>query len=665
MSKPKGCKPRCTEAFLAQQTELGQRAQEFIAWLRVKNYAAATIRARRSALHYWLCWSEERGITRVTELTAVSLAAYAKQLLHRQDATGKPLTAQNRYTYLVALAKFCRWLVQQDFLPDNPAAKLVYPKLEPRLPRHVLSHSQIETIISQPAVDTPLGLRDRALLELFYSTGMRRAEVCGLTLQDVDRQNGIIYIRHGKGDQARVVPIGERALRWLQKYLDEVRPRFCQEQQVSTLFVTHQGAPLNVERLSSLVKAYVRQSGYTGGCHIFRHAMATEMPDHGADLRHIQMMLGHKDIGTTQIYTHVSLAGLQRVYREHHPASHHSAPELATVNPKIRKRHGTITPAPATPAAWPDNELGRWGTEYLTTLRLRNCTACTLATAHGNLRGFIGWCQEQGVTLVALLTPAILESYHRELRARQPRGKPLLPDRVARLLGVACRFCRFLTEQHRLTADITRKLECPRVNRRIPCQVLNEPEVLNILAQPDVRTALGLRDRAALELLYATGIRWQELQGLLTDDVNPAAATVFIRNGKGRRERFVPIAESALAWVTHYQALVRPLLCQDATQTTLFLTNSGAPLDKAAFNRRLNRYAKAAGVAKPVSCHKFRHAMATALLDHGADIRTVQELLGHQRLTSTQVYTHVAIRKLKEVHAQTHPARSKPSPKHE
>jgi integrase/recombinase XerD len=163
-------------------------------------------------------------------------------------------------------------------------------------------------------------------------------------------------------------------------------------------------------------------------------------------------------------------------------------------------------------------------------------------------------------------------------------------------------------------------------------------------------------------MLYATGIRRMEIINLEIKDIDSQECTIFIRHGKGGRDRIVPIAESSLAWVEKYLELVRPLLSQDKEQKTLFLSNSGRPIDHDAFVKRLKRYAKSAGVTKPVSFHKFRHAMATTLLDNGADIRSVQEILGHQSLASTQVYTKVAIRKLKEVHERTHPARSKPSP---
>lgn len=663
MSKKNGRKPRLAQAFAAQQTELGQRAGEFIAWLKVKNYAPATVGIRMYTLHHFLCWSEERAITRLTELTTPNLDSYNRHLLYSNDSKGKPRTADSRYLYLSSLAQFCDWLVQQDFLLNNPAAKMMYPKLQRKLPSQVLTHQQIETILSQPDLDLPLGVRNRAILELLYSTGMRRAEACGLTIQDVDRQNGIIYIRHGKGDKARVVPIGARALLWLQKYLEEVRSKLVKDQAASALFLTQRGGPMSPINLGYLVKQAVSNCGFKGTCHSFRHAMATQMLDHGADLRHIQMILGHQDIGTTQIYTHVSIAGMQQIYQEYHPANQHRLPQLAEVNTNVHTRIYPNHRVVATTKVWPENELGQRVQEYLTALSLRHYRDSSLRSYQEHLRFFTYWCLEQGVTLVSLLTPGLVENYHRYLTGRQTRGRKLMPTTVARLLASVCLFCRFLADQQILPYDITQKIERPRVKKNIPCQVLNEQEVEKILAQPDVHTALGLRDRAILEVLYATGIRWQELQGLAITDINSQAATVFIRQGKGGKERLVPIAASALAWVENYLELVRPRLSQDAARQTLFLSSSGQPLDLDALTRKLKEYAKAAGVDKPVSCHKFRHAMATALLDHGADIRTVQEILGHQRLSSTQLYTQVAIRKLKEVHEKTHPARSKPSPK--
>ena len=177
------------------------------------------------------------------------------------------------------------------------------------------------------------------MLEMFYSTGMRRTELLRLRLYDVDREAGIVTIREGKGKKDRVIPIGERAVAWLDKYLDQARPQLVAEPDDGTLFLTVQGEPFGPNRLSGLVRDYVEAAGIGkhGACHLFRHTMATLMLEGGADIRFIQQMLGHARLDTTQIYTHVSIRMLKQIHSATHPAAQlkrgSEAPEEAVETP--------------------------------------------------------------------------------------------------------------------------------------------------------------------------------------------------------------------------------------------------------------------------------------------------------------------------------------------
>ena len=178
-----------------------------------------------------------------------------------------------------------------------------------------------QTIINQPDIETPMGLRGRAILETLYSTGIRRAELIHLKLYDVDLERGSLMVRGGKGGKDRLVPIGERACAWIRRYLNEVRPLLMIELDHGMLFVTDYGEAFEKNRLSDMVKKYVRHAGFTSGaCHLFRHAMATHMLENGADIRYIQAMLGHSELSTTQIYTHVSITKLKEIHAATHPA---------------------------------------------------------------------------------------------------------------------------------------------------------------------------------------------------------------------------------------------------------------------------------------------------------------------------------------------------------
>lgn len=183
-------------------------------------------------------------------------------------------------------------------------------------------------MLDGPDVMTPRGLRDRAILETFYSTGLRRMELVRLTLGDLDTERAVLVVRQGKGKKDRTVPIGQRALLWVSKYLEEVRPELVKRAGCYQLFVTIHGDEFCATQMSKLVKGYIDRAGINkvGSCHLFRHSMATEMLEGGADVRFIQEMLGHENLETTQIYTRVSIRKLQEVHTQTHPARNERPP---------------------------------------------------------------------------------------------------------------------------------------------------------------------------------------------------------------------------------------------------------------------------------------------------------------------------------------------------
>jgi integrase/recombinase XerD len=206
----------------------------------------------------------------------------------------------------------------------NPASEIVLPRMENRLPKYVLNAQEVEQVIAQPDITRPEGLRDRAILETFYSTGMRRMELAHLKTYDIDAERGTVIIRLGKGRKDRVIPIGERALAWIHKYVEDARLELLTGLDDGTVFVNYLGRPFERLQLTTLVRNYLVKSriGKTGGCHLFRHTMATLMLENGADVRVIQEMLGHAKLSTTELYTRVSINLLRQVYSATHPAAH-------------------------------------------------------------------------------------------------------------------------------------------------------------------------------------------------------------------------------------------------------------------------------------------------------------------------------------------------------
>jgi len=313
--------PRPPVADASRLNPLRAYLAAFLEWTVTTGLSEQTARIRHHALDQFIRWCDERGITKPQDVTRPILQRYQRYLYHYRKADGAPLTFATQATRLHPLVAFFKWLARENHILYNPASDLELPKLPRQLPKHLLSVAQVESIINQPDIETPMGLRGRAILETLYSTGIRRAELIHLRLYDVDLERGSLMVRGGKGGKDRLVPIGERACAWIRRYLNEVRPLLMIEPDHGTLFVTDYGEAFEKNRLSDMVKKYVRHAGFaSGSCHLFRHAMATHMLENGADIRYIQAMLGHSELSTTQIYTQVSITKLKEIHAATHPA---------------------------------------------------------------------------------------------------------------------------------------------------------------------------------------------------------------------------------------------------------------------------------------------------------------------------------------------------------
>jgi len=272
----------------------------------------------------------------------------------------------------------------------------------------------------------------------------------------------------------------------------------------------------------------------------------------------------------------------------------------------------------------------------------------TLESYRRDLRQFSQWLDKRGGDGLLAGTKADVLAY---LAARMGAGAKARSS--ARLLSSLKRFYRYALRNGKLAADPTLTIAAPSLPRGLP-KVLGEADVERLLDAPPVDTPLGLRDRAMLETLYASGLRVSELVGLTVAQVSRDAGVVRVL-GKGSKERLVPLGEEALAWIGRYLADGRPDLLAGRVAEALFVTARGEGMTRQAFWYLIKRYARGAGIAKPISPHVLRHAFATHLLNHGADLRVVQMLLGHSDISTTQIYTHVARERLKQLHARHHP----------
>lgn len=293
----------------------------FHEWEAVVGYSPRTISAQRP-LGRFITWADERGLDRPQDITRPILERYQRHVYHYRKHNGQPLAVSAQLGLILPLQAWFKWLTKQNHILYNPAADLDLPTRPKALPKGLLSVAQIEGLLNGCDVTTSEGIRMRAMLETLYSTGIRRFELAGLKLFDIDIERGALMVRQGKGAKDRLVPVGDRACAWLDKYLREVRPELATGGDGYILFLDDDGRGFDPGRLGDQVKRHLTAAGVThaGACHLFRVACATHMLENGADIRFIQSLLGHAKLDTTQIYTQVSLAKLKEVHAATHPA---------------------------------------------------------------------------------------------------------------------------------------------------------------------------------------------------------------------------------------------------------------------------------------------------------------------------------------------------------
>lgn len=317
--KPRGVAKR--EHDPLAHTGLLAYLNAYVEWMLVTAYATETARSTRSAIRRFIEWCDERGLDRPQDITLPILERYQRHLFYYRQESGQPLAITSQLGLLVPLKGWFRWLTREHHILYNPAADLILPRKPQQVPRVILSVEEVEAILAQAEPLTPQLIRDRAMLEVLYSTGLRRVELVQLAIYDIDFTRELVIVRAGKGRKDRVVPIGTRALAWVNKYLLEARPLLLVHD-MTTFFISDFGESIKPDALAAKVKRYMEFAGINkpGATHLFRHACATHMLDRGADIRFIQALLGHAQLNTTEIYTHVSIEKLKQIHAATHPA---------------------------------------------------------------------------------------------------------------------------------------------------------------------------------------------------------------------------------------------------------------------------------------------------------------------------------------------------------
>lgn len=303
--------------------ELGQCAEFYFEDCMALGESNSTLKSKRVLLNRFIEWVNSLGIYTIQDLDILILEDYRRHLNKYRKKDGQPLDISTQCARLVAVTKFIKIMDYYDVIDGRFAKKFRLPRIPRRLPKDIPTIEDIERVLAQSLIMGRLGIRNRTIIEVFYATGIRRIELVNLDIRDIDFQRQILTVREGKNKNDRNVPIARRALDWIQQYLKEIRPKLASLSSGDALFLTAIGNRMKPHKVTDMVTNCVKRSGIDkkGACHLLRHATATEMLRHGAGIREVQEMLGHRDISSTQIYAHVTINDLNRVYYETHPAA--------------------------------------------------------------------------------------------------------------------------------------------------------------------------------------------------------------------------------------------------------------------------------------------------------------------------------------------------------
>ena len=284
-------------------------------------YSPRSLITNNWALKFFITWCADYNLILPDQITKSALEDYQKWLFFYKKKNGESLKVTTQRNRLNAVQRFFKWLHREKIIPSNPAEDLELPRKPARHLPKALSRNEVEALFTIPNPSDTLGLRDRCILEVFYSCGLRRAEVANLDVGNMDLSRGTLTVIEGKHGKSRMLPLGERTLTWLETYMEKSRPRLEIDQTERALFLSGYGERLSISYIGHWVKKAMTTAGITkvGACHLLRHSCATHMLENGADIRFIQQMLGHANLGTTSIYTEVCITHLQEVHARTHP----------------------------------------------------------------------------------------------------------------------------------------------------------------------------------------------------------------------------------------------------------------------------------------------------------------------------------------------------------
>jgi integrase/recombinase XerD len=332
-------KPKAGKAIdsTAPKTEARELADRYLSWLVATRYSPETVKGAANDLEWFLRYLEAREIERIADVTEDTLGDYSLRLREQRNMwhEDRKISLSHVSHRLGTLKQFFRWLMEQMIILTNPAEDLELPRLSAWLPQTILTQKEAQRLMDAPDLKSPVGYRDKALLEVLYSTGIRTGELLRLKVSDFDPKNRTLFVSEGKGGKDRVLPLPMIAAGYLKEYVERVRPKFAKalKQDKGVLFLNYTGSPLTRCRMLDLFRRTTKAAGIDKRvtAMILRHSIASHLLENGMDIRYIQEFLGHSKLSTTQIYSKVTLTGLRKMYNKSHPQEKRNR-GAATVN---------------------------------------------------------------------------------------------------------------------------------------------------------------------------------------------------------------------------------------------------------------------------------------------------------------------------------------------
>lgn len=324
--RPQVRMPRLRDPEAAPKGEVRELKDRYLAWLISTGYAETTIKGAHADLEWLLRFLEMRAVKRAADITPDVLEGFSLWLRDRQNCHREHETISLAHVVhrLTTLKSFCRWLVKEMVILQDPAEDLEMPRLGERLPRMILTQEEARAMLDAPELRSPVGYRDKALLELLYATGVRSNELVKMKVSDLDFKARSVFVRKGKGNKQRLILIPAEPMGYAREYVEKVRPRFAGRMKGGddgTLFLNYTGARVEINALCALIRKNAKLARIDK--HVtaltFRHSLASHLLENGMDIRFIQELLGHEKMSTTQVYAKVTLSGLKKHYNKHHP----------------------------------------------------------------------------------------------------------------------------------------------------------------------------------------------------------------------------------------------------------------------------------------------------------------------------------------------------------